>query len=123
MSITTMKKKHRWATFALAALVVAGGTVAVPQAASAYTEMNTCRYTNTCSLMVHTTQQDVRFTIKGEGYTVERYTVRTPGGRLLCRGTLLTFSPKKCYFGTYKGRVKITVTQNPYSWVSITANS
>lgn len=112
MSMKT-DKKNRWAALALAALVVAGGVVAAPQAASASTQTSTCAKwssTDQCAMYVNA-KHDVRFkltTDRNDG--AHRYTVRTPGGRLLCKGSIAPNAGSvNCWFGTYTGRVKITV--------------
>lgn len=100
---TTKAKKSRWAALALAALVVAGGTVAVPQAADAATLTSTCSKwfsQSDCSIWVNA-KNDVRF---------KRYTVRAPSGRLLCKGNIMpNQGTANCWMGTYSGRTKITV--------------
>lgn len=111
MSMKT--KKNRWAAIALAALVVAGGTVAAPQAASAYTQTATCAKwfsTDQCATYVNA-KKSVKFRLSTDSNQgSHRYTVRTPGGRLLCKGDIApNAGSRSCWFGTYTGRVKITV--------------
>lgn len=112
MSMTT-KKKNRWAALALAALVVAGGTVAVPQAASAATR--TCGGdAYSCSTTV---QAKGKITIRAIDTTYrtksKSYTVKTLGGTTMCSGKItVNGGSKACYLGGYKGKVKITVSKD-----------
>lgn len=112
MSMKT-NRKTRWAGLALGALLVAGGVVAVPQAASAYTQTAACaKYfsMDQCAMYVNA-KKEVAFRVDVDSNRgSHRYTVRTPGGRLLCKGDI---APNRgtvnCWFGSYTGRVKITV--------------
>jgi hypothetical protein len=115
MSMTTAlkNKKNRWAALALTALVIAGGSVAMPQAASAATLTSTCSKwasSSDCSIWVKASN-DVRFKLTTDSnHGAHRYTVRAPSGRLLCNGTIApNQGTVKCWLGSYTGRTKITV--------------
>ena len=121
MSMKT--KKNRWAAIALAALVVAGGTLAVPQAASAATK--TCGDDSySCSATV---QAKSKITIRAIDTTYAKksksYTVKTPGGTTMCSGKItVNGGSKACYLGGYKGKVKITVAKDWFPGMRITTS-
>lgn len=107
------KKKGRWQAALIAGLVLVG-SVAVPQAAGAASTTESCSSYFTpgdCAVWVNA-KNDVEFRISSTAPRgAHRYTVRTPGGRLLCSGTITpnqNFS-RNCWFGTYTGKVKITI--------------
>ena len=109
MSMKT--KKNRWAGIALAALVVAGGTVAVPQAASASSSNVTCsNWATSCSTSV-TASGSVK--VRASANTPNgwyRFTVKTSSGRTLCdRSLQLNQSYTSCSLGSYSGRVNVRV--------------
>ncbi|MGN7966336.1 hypothetical protein ACTJKK_09680 [Microbacterium sp. 22179] len=109
----TTKKKGRWQAILLAGLVLAG-SVAVPQAANAVTTTQGCYFGPTsCSVKVKTSQHRILLTTTSYGINTEaRYTVRTNGGKLLCKGTIKHGgSTKGCYFPNYDGAVKVTISK------------
>lgn len=120
------KTKNRWQAVALAALVIAG-SVAVPQAADAATARSVSK---SCTLW---SQSHCTLTVKAKNEVWFRvttnshdprvsYTVKTTGGRLLCRGSVTTNRGNaRCWFGTYTGTVKITTTK-PSSVLKIYAS-
>lgn len=111
MSMKT-EKKNRWAALALAALVVAGGTVAVPQAASAATR--TCGGDGySCSTTVQSKSRiDIRAIDTTYRTKSKSYTVKTLGGTTMCSGKItVNGGSKACYLGGNRGKVKITVAK------------
>ncbi len=105
--------KSRFAAVALAALVVTGGAVAAPQAASAATR--TCADDGYSCTMSTSASGSVSFrTIDSWGAKHgARYTVKTAGGTTLCSGTLMINGGwKTCGLLGYKGTVKITVAKS-----------
>lgn len=110
MSMKT--KKNRWAAIALAALVVAGGTVAVPQAASAATK--TCGWDGYSCTMTTSDSGSITFRAYdswGNTYST-RYTVKTGGGRTLCSGKItVNGGSKTCSLSGHSGTVRITVSK------------
>jgi hypothetical protein len=130
MSMTTMAKtdrtkakKSRWAALALAALVVAGGSVAVPQAASAATK--TCGADGySCSTTVSAKSKITIRAIDTSNRTKSKsYTVKTLGGTTMCSGKItVNGGSKACYLGGYKGKVKITVSKDWSAGARITTS-
>ncbi|MBQ3358395.1 MAG: hypothetical protein IJG47_05785 [Microbacterium sp.] len=116
-------KKNRWAAIALAALVVAGGTVAAPQAASAATK--TCGGDGySCSTTV---QAKSKITIRAIDTSYAKksksYTVKTLGGTTMCSGKIVVNGGgKACHLGGYKGKVKITVSKDWFPGMRITTS-
>jgi hypothetical protein len=117
MSMKT--KKNRLAALALAALVVAGGTVAVPQAANAAVSYKTCGYDGySCSTTVTAKQSTVSFRVMGSHMATssQRFTMSTASGNVFCSGTItVNGAGKTCSLFGYKGKVKITVSK---SWAT-----
>ncbi len=110
MSMKT--KKNRWAAIVVAALAIAGGTVAVPQAASAATI--TCGWDGYGCTLITSASGTVSFRAYdswGTKYS-SRYTVRTKSGSLICSGSLTVNGGwKTCSLFGYKGEVQIRVTK------------
>lgn len=105
--------KSRFAALALAALVVAGGAVAAPQAASAATR--TCASDGHSCTMSTNASGSVSFrAIDSWGAKYgSRYTVKTAAGTPLCSGALtINGGWKTCSLFGYKGTVKITVAKS-----------
>lgn len=120
---TTKAKKSRWAALALAALVLAGGTVAVPQAASAATK--TCGVDSSiCSTTVQSKYKlSIRVVDTSYRKHTQRYTVTSAGGTKMCSGTItVNGASKACYLGGYKGKVKVTVTKPWFEGSRITTS-
>jgi hypothetical protein len=123
-------KKHlrRWQAMTLAALVAAGGLIAIPQMAAAAEHKTTyCRGLYDpppCTLTVNA-YSDVQFKVTSSyPRGPHRYTVRKPGGQLLCQGTIIpNFGSKYCSFGKYRGRVKITVQSIQGTPLNLSATS
>lgn len=109
-----LRRKKRWQALTLAALVAAAGLLSAPQAAIAGGYSKTyCRGlydSQPCTISVNS-YSSVRFSVTSSYPRGEhRYTVRKPGGQLLCRGTITpNRNVEYCYFGKYRGRVKVTV--------------
>lgn len=123
---TNTKNTHRWQGLALAALVLAAGTISAPQTAHATTVHSTsteCRAVGgSCTLTVNA-RNDVHFRLESHWSGTSNYTVKTAGGRLLCRGSMsLNYGNRGCWFGTYTGRVKITVSKGHLSFIRIYAS-
>lgn len=120
---TTKAKKSRWAALALAALVMAGGTVAVPQAASAATK--TCGGDSySCSTTVSAKSKiTIRVIDTSYNKKSKSYTVKTAGGTTMCSGKItVNGGSKACYLGGYKGKVKITVSKDWFTGARITTS-
>lgn len=111
-----MERVHRvrrWQALAIAALIVSSGVVAVPQSASAGDTTTYCRglYDPPPCTTTVDSYSNVRIIMKSvHSLGQHRYTVRQPGGKLLRRGTIV---PNRnavfCYFGKYRGRVKVSI--------------
>lgn len=111
--LSILRRKKRWQALTLAALVAAAGLLSVPQAAIADYSKTYCRGLydpQPCTISVDS-YSSVRFSVTSSYPRGEhRYTVRKPGGQLLCRGTITpNRNVEYCYFGKYRGRVKVTV--------------
>lgn len=122
---TNTRNTQRWQGLALAALIVAG-TITGQQAAHAATVKSSsveCRAVGaSCTLTVNA-RNDVHFRVASHWYGTSRYTVKTSGGRLLCGGTIdLNRGNRACWFGTYTGPVKITVSKSSLSFLRIYAS-
>ena len=133
MSMSTMgkKKMNRWQAALLAGLVVAGGVVAVPQAASAATVTTTSTvctsYASSCAKTKTARHGLIVFEADEQGFRkVNRsYTVKTTGGRTLCSGTITVNSgnPRQCKTGSYRGNVKLSIRKQEDHSMKIYATS
>lgn len=123
---TNTKNAQRWQGFALAALVLAAGTITGPQAAQATTVKSTsteCRAVGDSCTPTVNARNDVHFRLKSHWSGTSNYTVKTWGGRLLCKGSMsLNYGNRECWFGTYSGPVKITVSKGHLSFIRIYAS-
>lgn len=126
---TQTKKKtktSRWQALVLAALVLMSGSIAMPQAADAATVKSSskeCRSSAATCILKVKARNDVYFRVAATSDGTSRYTVRTPGGRLLCRGTItLNHGNRSCWFGTYTGPVAITVSKEWSTFIRIHAS-
>lgn len=122
MTTTTKPRARRWQALALAALVLASGSVATPLAANAATVSTVLGSTYcrglydppACSLTV-SVKKSVSFTVSSSYPRGEhRYKVRA-GGRVVCSGKLVpNHGIHKCSLGAhFTGRVRITVQAIP----------
>ncbi|MFJ2367736.1 hypothetical protein [Microbacterium sp. NPDC087665] len=116
------KKTHHWQALTLAALVLAGGTAAVPQPAEAATTSTTCAYSwGTCQVKIKI-GGFVHFRVKAVTApgTKISWTVQASNGRRLCSGTMSPGSSRMCSFN-YSGTVTITAYTGVMRTASITA--
>lgn len=125
MSMTTMgkKKMNRWQAALLAGVVLAGGALAVPQAASAASGTKTCGNDGySCSTTVTAKKGHLSFRVVDAPYTKgsTSYTVKMANGSKLCSGKI-TFNgaSKTCSTYGYKGKVTISVSKGWSSGVRI----
>lgn len=122
MFTMTKKKTSRWQALMLAALLLAGGTAAVPQLAEAATTSTTCAYSwGTCQLKIKV-GGFVHFRVKAVTApgTKISWTVQASNGRRLCSGTMTAGSSRMCSF-KYSGTVTITAYTGIMRTASITA--
>ncbi|MFJ2367737.1 hypothetical protein [Microbacterium sp. NPDC087665] len=121
----TKKKTSRWQALMLAGLVLAGGAVAVPNAATAAPVKSSSQMCSTsvksCSHTVRA-KNEVWFRVVSPGASPTlSYTVKTISGRVLCRGTITpNHGNRSCWFGTYTGSVTIKTTKHT-TWLKIYA--
>ncbi|MGN7966334.1 hypothetical protein ACTJKK_09670 [Microbacterium sp. 22179] len=107
----TKKRKGRWQAVLLAGLMIAG-SVAVPQAANAAWAKKSCPGSRVCIVAINATKPVVGIMTSGKYYISHNYTVRTAGGKLLCRGRVATNTVGPiCNLDGYRGRVRVTVAQ------------
>lgn len=126
MSLKT-RKTPRWQALALAALVLAGGSIAVPQAASAAANSTTCTtvwFTGSCQVKIKAPYGVVQFRATA---TVPRgakmaWNMKTASGKTLCKGTMTSGSWRSCSF-SYRGTVTVKVSTGLSSLATISAFS
>ncbi|MFK0403093.1 hypothetical protein ACIQTT_12235 [Microbacterium sp. NPDC090225] len=129
MSMKT-NKKNRWVGLALAALFVAGGVVAMPQAASAATvttNSTTCTsHASTCSKTKTARHGLIVFNATDPWMNKhsQRYTVKTDSGRMLCSGSItVNGGARQCLTGSHRGNVKVTISKQESRSIRISATS
>ena len=108
-------KTRRWQAVVLTALVLAGGSIALPQAADAAVQhqgSTPCKISaSTCSA-TGKLRTSIGFQYLSLAKGKAQYTVKTPQGRTLCSGKV---SPNKltiCRNLSYVGPVKITLKKS-----------
>ena len=118
MLTKTKKKANRWQALALAALVLAGGSIAVPQAANASTihtkdcswDASVCKTRVTVKKTGASTRHlYIRFSTPSSGYRV----VDLSRGKVLCKGQF----PAKaahCAVSNRSAVLSIEVKQQPF---------
>lgn len=116
---TITQKKNRWQALALAALVLAGATLATPQAAEAAGGAFCDDGRQTCQTTTMA-KKSVRFSVSASlpQSSKLRYTVTSLNGATLCSGYTKVGSIRTCSF-QYYGKVRIKVATSFVSWVSI----
>lgn len=119
---TTKKKTSRWQALALVALLLVGGSVAVPQAAdAASTKTKSCGFWDTrCSLTLSVSrtahpQRVLKVSVPAGGLISARvpFVVEDDArGNILCRGNIeLRKGTATCKFSYFPSRVRITITK------------
>lgn len=122
---TNRSSARRWHALALAALVLAGGSLAVPQTAdAAAAKQHTCnyRYTATCVLTTKVSGV-IHFRVKARvphGKSL-RYAVTASGGKTLCSGRIKADDSLRMCFFSYSGTVRVAVTAPAMTSPRITA--
>lgn len=124
MLTNTKKKVSRWQALALAALVLTGGSIAVPQAADAATAKTKTTY---CYIGTSVCKQRVAMKYKGSAtrtliistssnFILPPYNYRVVDldrGKVLCKGKTSNFSAAKCRISDRSTTLSIEVTQEP----------
>ncbi|MFK0403092.1 hypothetical protein ACIQTT_12230 [Microbacterium sp. NPDC090225] len=116
----TKKKAGRWQALALAALLLAGGSIAVPQAADA-AGGSFCNDGKRACQTTTMAKKSVKFRISAPlpAGSKLRFSVTSLNGAALCSGYAKVGSTRTCSF-QYYGKVRIKVPASFVSWVSIT---
>ncbi|MFS0853689.1 hypothetical protein [Microbacterium sp. 179-I 3D4 NHS] len=115
MSNEKKTRKSRGAAVLLAGLMIAGGAVALPQAASAAETYKTCGGDGySCSTTVTAKQTTISFKVVDTRRTPngQKYTVKTGSGSTICSGTVtVNGGGKTCSLFGYKGKVTVSVAK------------